>query len=897
MIPSDNTQERANNRVLMKRNISDKTYAFLSGTIYDELIDHGVDQEYIFSLSLYFHICIMEEFFDSEGVYNLAIFETISDHCGIQFNDSNNNVANALYKENFAFFRSIYDDINNSKASSELSWLMDWKNLCRHAFESDKEKAMVCVAMFKAVNESLDLPEEGVMAPPTIIKLVQMIYQEIRLVSEVEEYIKKKSLLDLKESPDKQLETNLLRPTIATTEAEMSRLLTAWESSGIEHKVVADRIANADKAVTLGLVFPVEGGQHVQWYQCESCEAPLSAIDSHHHQCPSCKNVYSGFPYDNVLYDQVHRRNISSGEDAAWAWTITGETKYADFAASTLLGYADRYLKYPMLHTKVNDQRIDVAAEKHGKYKSAGRLHAQTLTEANSLILAAITYDLIYDTLSEGQKRHIEKNFISAMAENINFHKAGKSNWQTWHNAALLYAGAVTGEGSMIRQALLDEENGFIAQMRTSVTPEGMWHENSWGYHYYSLSAMTHIAEGTRRLGFDLYKFPSLRKMYYVAFDYLMGDGSLPRFGDTVQDSPLGHPINEIAYASYGDKLFLTGVPPEPNWDSIALGRKTKKKEIGLNPESGVMPGTGHSVLATNGPGKLTVAFVFGLRGTRSHLDKLSFVMFGYGQELAVDPGRSTSQAYRLPIHREWYSATAAHNTVLVDGNSQREANGDCLAFNSTSTHSAVTAVVRDAYENVSHTRFMLLAPNYLLVIDELKSVDEMEHTYDWLYHNKGLETKSPLSATNLALEKTPTGYGYLRDIKSYKCGKGQPVGIKFVGKETSVHMTMVGEEKDRVFTATGPHKSIEDRVPMVIVRRKGATVRFATVLEPVPSTGKQTVKSINLVQDPYLKAVVVHDKGEDQVSFGEGKLDRFTVQNKSGQELEIILENWVKTK
>src|SRR5690606_22649297 len=144
-----------------------------------------------------------------------------------------------------------------------------------------------------------------------------------------------------------------------------------------------------------------------------------------------------------------------------------------------------------------------------------------------------------------------------------------------------------------------------------SVMPEGMWYENSWGYHYYTLSAMTLLAEGSRRMGFDLYSFPPLRKMYLVAFDYLMGDGSLPRFGDAVQDSPVGKAVNEEAFAVYQDERLLAALPSEYSWDAIALGRDISRKSEELKPASTLIPGAGHAILATDGPGKLTAALSF----------------------------------------------------------------------------------------------------------------------------------------------------------------------------------------------------------------------------------------------------------------------------------------------
>lgn len=704
---------------------------------------------------------------------------------------------------------------------------------------------------------------------------------------------------DLKVSIDKYLienaGKNLPRPVIAATEPELARLKAAWASKGPEYTVLAKRFARADDAIAEGLFFPPEGGQHNQWYQCDSCQRGLITIDAHHHKCPICEKIYSGFPFDNVLYNHKHSQNINRAEDAAWAWIVTGEKKYADFAAAVLNGYAERYLKYPMLHTSVNDKSIDVAAGKDDNYITAGHLQSQTLDEANLMVPVAIAYDLIYNSpsLSDQQKTVIENDFIRPMAECVNAYKSGKSNWQTWHNAALLYAGAVMNDGNMIRQALIDSENGFTAQMKISVMPEGMWYENSWGYHYYTLSAMTCIAEGTRRLGINIYDFPPLKNMYLIAFDYLMADGSLPRFGDAVQDSPFGQEVNEKAYAVYKDERLLSVLSPDISWDAIVLGRDMKRRSELPQAMSRIVPGAGHALLATDGPGRLTAALTFGpFGGFHGHYDKLSFVLFGYGQELGVDPGRAASQAYRLPIHQDWYKSSTGHNIVLVDGKSQQAADGKYLAFEQNGSYAAVTADAGPAFENVSHKRFLLLSPSYLLIIDELISNDGKEHSYDWLYHNSGESVTCSLPGIDNEPGKLPAGYFYLRDIAAYSNESGQAVNVKFKGAKTSLFMKMQGQEGDMIFTATGPLKNVEDRIPLIIVRRKGHTVRFATLLEPVPDETSTKILNFTVIEDDSFSATINHDGVEDHISFPEGSLEKFIIMQKRGSGVEDLLKN-----
>lgn len=750
---------------------------------------------------------------------------------------------------------------------------------------------------YKETLSESEINNRGIRTEPDIIHEQQnktgIALADQNLLLSIDQYIIKNKLQESANNSQDNYNKASKRPLIAITDKEMARLRAAWASSGTKHDVLAERFARADQAIAAGLTFPPEGGQHNQWYQCDSCQRGLNTIDAHHHQCPSCMRIYSGFPFDNVLYNRQHSMNFRNAEDAAWAWAVTGESKYADYASAILSGYADRYLHYPMVHAGVNDKTVDIEAGKHGKYRSAGHIQSQTLDESNLMIPAVIAYDLIYNRLSREQRQHIEKNFLRAMAECININRTGKSNWQTWHNAALLYAGAVIGDGNLIRQALADDKNGFIAQMKISVLPEGMWYENSWGYHYYTLSAMTHIAEGARRLGIDIYNYPLLKNMYLVAFDYLMSDGSLPRFGDAVQDSPAHQSINEKAWANYRDDRLLATLPSDQDWDAIILDRNVTLASMQLPSVSKLIKGAGHAILASDGPGKLTAAITFGpYGGFHGHFDKLSFVLFGYGQEFGVDPGRAASQAYRLPIHRDWYKASTGHNVVLVDGNSQKEAEGKCLAFSSSPSYTAITAEAGPAYDNLSHVRFMLLSPNYLLVIDELNGSDGLEHTFDWLYHNKGQQIKCSMPASNEILEKNPAGYAYLQNITAYKCDKLQPVRFCITGEQAELYLTVAGEAGDEVFTANGPLRSTDDRVPMIIMRRKGKNLRVAALFEPVLKSGKPTAKELTLESGAEFIVTISHDQGKDKILFQTGKLDNFIVQQITGSGSGIILKN-----
>jgi hypothetical protein len=645
--------------------------------------------------------------------------------------------------------------------------------------------------------------------------------------------------------PEVRLPEPLRHPVVACTEAERDRLRAAWRSDGPAHRAVDGIVRRAKAALKADLTFPPRGGQHNQWYQCDACQIALKTVDATHHKCPKCGKVYSGPPYDDVIYERHHYRNLKTLHAAAWAWSLTDEEKYADLARRILLGYADRYRAYPYHDS---GRRTGKKASRSG-----GHLFEQTLNEASAMARQiAPAYDLVHDALSPEERERIRDGLLVPMLRNIDKHKGGKSNWQTWHNAGMLWGGAVLGDADWVRKAVAQPKNGFAYQMEAGVTSDGMWYENSWGYHFYTLSAMVKIAEGGRRLGLDLWSHPNLRKMFTLPVRYAMADGSLPRFGDDVH-STLASMRYRVApaVAAYGDAHLAALLPESPIWDTVMRGLAPGEGGAAVPKGSEVFRGAGHAILRTRGEAGLTAAMTFGpYGGYHGHLDKLSFVLFGHGRELGVDPGRARSQAYRLPIHRQWYKATVGHNTVLVDGKSQEPAGGRLLAFAATETHAAAVAACDDAYEGVRHVRALCLGPAYALVVDRLDA--EKPHAYTWTYHNRGASVQCAAAArpagTAVPSEGAPPWWPYLKHVRAGMADEA--VRAALVGKDVTTHLVCDAAEGTDVLAADGPFTSVEDRVPLVMLTRRAKGTRFACVLEPVKAGAEPGVRGVAVRPD-----------------------------------------------
>lgn len=631
-------------------------------------------------------------------------------------------------------------------------------------------------------------------------------------------------------------------PFLACTAEELARLREAYRTEGVAHEVVAAHMRAADACLGKPAVFPPRGGQHNQWYQCQDCQMGLKTIDDTHHRCPKCEKIYSGYPYDDYIFAKKHDDNLSGALSTAWAYAITRDEKYAQHTAEVLLGYAARYRDYPY-----HDNSATTDPDK--QRASGGHLHEQTLNEAAALSRQiAPAYDLIHDSqaLSETEHAAIREGLLLPMLRNIDKNKAGKSNWQSWHNAAMLWGGALVDDPEWVRKSIDDEGNGFRAQMKISVMPEGMWYENSWAYHFYTLSALTIHAEGARRLGIDLWHDETFKKMFALPLQYTMADGSLPRFGDDVNSSAKrGGAMMEQAYYAYRDPAMLALLDSRPSFESILLGRDAQLSDSSPALGSAVFGGAGHAILRTQGEAGLTAAMTFGpYGGFHGHYDKLSFVFFGYERELGVDPGRARSQAYRLPVHVNWYKATVGHNAVLVDGASQQPTEGKLLFFESTDSHTAVSASCDDAYPGVKHTRTLLMTPTYLLVVDQL-AADE-QRRFDWVYHNRGEHVIC--EAAKGAPDDAYPGRDYINNAATGDMN--EPTQIQFVNGDVTTRLTMAPQEDTRILIGDGVGASVVERVPLMMVTRRGRNVSFVAVLEPVKNDQPHAVQSVLLAQE-----------------------------------------------
>lgn len=139
-----------------------KVYAFLSKTIYDELIEYGVDDEYTFSFLLYLHWVIAKKYCRVSPGFDIDNIEKILRHIEntLQADKKTHNqnltdFINAFFVDNGEILVSIYKDVY--QATAPPAWLKEWQNLCECCYNTNNFKIQTCLTLLRITNECLSM--------------------------------------------------------------------------------------------------------------------------------------------------------------------------------------------------------------------------------------------------------------------------------------------------------------------------------------------------------------------------------------------------------------------------------------------------------------------------------------------------------------------------------------------------------------------------------------------------------------------------------------------------------------------------------------------------------------------------------------------------------------------
>lgn len=627
-------------------------------------------------------------------------------------------------------------------------------------------------------------------------------------------------------------------PFLLVTPDDIARIQSTAGNHEWARSALAGFLKNARRRNAQTVTHPDRGGGWYHWYACPKDGGRLQTVSPTEHRCSRCGKVYTGEPYDTVAIMGQHNDLAARCRNLGLAYVLTSDAEFAKTVRDILVGYADHYSSYELHDIHGPSER-----------SSAGRVGPQTLDESCWLIPIAQGYDLIHesDLLSDADRQHIEKNLLRAAAATIRRYDAGKSNWQSWHNAGM---GAVAFclRDRELAEHVVNGRSGFQFQMANSVTDEGFWYEGAWGYHYYALSAHLALTEMAFRSGTNLYANPRYKGLYDIPMRFMAPNRQLPAFHDSGLSSGLpGTRYLEVAYRHWQDANFAWGIQQRRRgWDALLHGVPDVPEVAAPDLKSVNFSGPGFAILRNGSTSDdMYLAFDYGAHGGgHGHPDKLGFSFYALGDYVAHDPG---CVAYGLPIHSQWYRQTVSHNTIVIDGESQEPCTGVLDCFFTAPGFQVVAASTELAYDPVRLSRTAVMTSSYLLLVDDVS--DTETHTIDWALHGVGELACALGLAPRAEPPGTEAGYQHIEEIHSATTSHAWSAA--WTRPLQSFQVIMAGQPGTEVITGKGWSISSLGKQPMVLVRREAATTRYVSILEPFrgDTVPKTTVEELAIDQ------------------------------------------------
>jgi hypothetical protein len=551
-----------------------------------------------------------------------------------------------------------------------------------------------------------------------------------------------------------------------------------------------------------------------------------------------------------VVLARDHSDLANAARDLGLAYILTGKTEYGRRAVQILMGYAERYESYP-LH--------DI----HGKPTGGGHVGPQTLDEAVWLIPIVQGFDAVQEVMTAEERRQIIDHLLMPAAKTTWAPRMSVHNISCWRNTAYALVGLALDHEEMVEDAYKGPA-GYLNQLRQGVIPPGFWYEGSWGYHFYTMNALLPFVEAGLRAGLEVL-LDEYKALHEAPIEFLAPDMTLPAFNDSGYVNLRGSAvIYAIAYRHWPDPRFawVAGLGSPGGWMSL-IWAAPELKSAQANFASRLHPQAGYAVFrtrpwATSASSPMPENYLvldFGPHGGgHGHPDKLSVAWWAQGELMAPDAG---SIAYGNPMHGGYYRHTLAHNTLVVDGKSQKPCTGELLFYAGEGNLGIVGASASNAYAPVRFTR--VLGVSGSRVIDITLAADSDVHRYEWVYHNRG---ELFTDAEWAALQQPPVGDGYewCRDWKQARFSA--PFTARWMEQSGGgVVLHHLPQPGTLLLTAKSPDQPPSRLVPMLVEQVEAKQAMFVNVLQAFSGGGEAAP---NLT----IQALPVEGGGGEQTAF-----------------------------
>ena len=386
----------------------------------------------------------------------------------------------------------------------------------------------------------------------------------------------------------------------------------------------------------------------------------------------------------------------------------------------------------------------------------------------------AISYDMLYEHLSSGERSKIEDILINNVLDPYLSICVNKSEW--WTRSKYNWRSVICGRIGIVAITLAEEYPNAKACLEESIKGvlevldnggiDGGWSEGI-GYWGYGIGEAVRFADVLERFSngvINLFEHQFLKKTGDFGLYCYTPDGGCFNFADCAYNPPNTWLMAKLAskYKNPYWQWYVNRNPPISTYGFIVYDPTLEEKDPNELPKSKHFRSIDIIVLRS-GWNIDDVIFFFKSGKTavsHSHLDINSFALNAYGKRLIVDLGRwayAHAAGFFDVRKRRWeYDAndTIGHNTILVDGKGQKygEDNyGKILKFENLGEYCYLVSDGTKAYGKLLNhfIRYVVyIKPYMFLIVDDLSS-DE-DRRYEWLLHYEGkIEGKDELRIIN----------------------------------------------------------------------------------------------------------------------------------------------------
>lgn len=483
-----------------------------------------------------------------------------------------------------------------------------------------------------------------------------------------------------------------------------------------------------------------EGSKMIYDYVIETAEKNVA--DNIIDEEPERKTEFATYEEEAQYYASLNGLclgNLNRAFPTAYAYLLTGDERYGDYAKRAVLSYVDWDWENGVSSWELNNQPFRAIT-----YKSA------------------MIFDWIYPMFTEQEKSDLVEmigNRLTKMVpllESIERMPYDSMGWTSYGYvgiaAVALYDHLPAAEG-YLRQLL----KGYAAIVPNWSYQDGGWSQGT-AYCWYSTGSNTEFMEVLARAGIvNLYETAWQHNAYKWSL-YTHPFNSRGSFGDGAADVGTAgiYKVRNNATDLYfiddpetaGVKKWLiekNGGLDTNNLEYYWLAPKveeTASEEPNTYPLAHEFNDEGWIIMQSDliDPNRVMMTFKSSPFGSynHSHADNNGFVLEAFGERLAINAG--TYDSYMSPHHKNFTHQTFAHNTITVDNKGQPiqdiTAKGKLTGFLHQQDFDLAMGDATDAYNKALgkfERSIIYIRPDIFVIVDDLeKAVSRETSKFQW---------------------------------------------------------------------------------------------------------------------------------------------------------------------